>query len=99
MARRSLSSQVLLEVDRVGDILRGAKSIVDPMTAHMIETALQGLHAIETLCLSAQQTQVNEVLSTTPLAVAFGDAPPAPAPKRRRAATGTTSRARKSTDS
>lgn len=86
MARKSLSFQVMQEVDRVTELLVGAKGLMDPMSAHMIDTALRGLHTIETLCLGAQQRQVDDVLSRTPLAIAFGDAPASPEPKSRKTA-------------
>lgn len=93
MARKSLSSQVIEEVARVQEILQGAQGLLDPMSAHMIETALQGLHRVETLCLRARQADVNAVLTATPAKTGPVDAvvdvgtgrPPAAAPARRRA--------------
>lgn len=54
MARRSLSSQVVAVVDRVDGNLRGTLGIVDPMTRHVIEQALEGLQEVRNLCQGAQ---------------------------------------------
>lgn len=73
MARKSLSSQVIEEVDRARGLLKPVQDIVDPMTAHMVGQALESLHRIETMCLSSKQRDVNAALADSPLAIAFGD--------------------------
>lgn len=75
MARRSLSAQVIEEADRVKEILEGAKGLLDPMSAHMVETALQGLHRIESLCLSATQRAVDAALAPSASAIAAPEKP------------------------
>lgn len=87
MARRSLSSQIIEVEKRTSAILEGAKGIVDPMTAHMLDQALGGLREISELCRQSQRRSTNQVLSYTPLAAAFGDAPPKSKPTPRKTAT------------
>ncbi len=95
MARKSLSDQVIEEVDRAAGLLRPVQDIVDPMTSHMVGAVLESLHRIETMCLAAKQRSVNEVLSDTPLAIAFGADKLAQAQHRKPATTKRPSRARK----
>ena len=71
MARKSLSSQVIEEVDRACGLLKPVQDIVDPMTAHMVGAVLESLHRVETMCLAAMQRDVNAVTADSPLAVAF----------------------------
>ena len=97
MARKSLSDQVLEEIDRAAGLLRPVQDIVDPMTSHMVGAVLESLHRVETMCIAAKQRAVNEVLSDTPLAVAFGTDKLAVAQHKRAATTKRPSRARKAT--
>lgn len=71
MARKSLSSQVIEEVDRARGLLEPVQSIVDPMTSHMVGAVLESLHRIETMCLSAMQRDVDAVMQPSPLDIAF----------------------------
>jgi hypothetical protein len=87
MARKSLSDQVIEEIDRAAGLLRPVQDIVDPMTSHMVGAVLESLHRVETMCLAAKQRQVNEVLSDTPLAIAFGSDNLAKAQHKRAAST------------
>jgi hypothetical protein len=64
MARKSLSQQVIDEVDRARGLLEPVKGIVDPMTAHMVGAVLESLHRIEGMCISARQRDVNDGLAT-----------------------------------
>lgn len=64
MARKSLSQQVIDEVDRARGLLAPIKEIVDPMTAHMVGAVLESLHRIEGMCLAARQKDVNDGLAT-----------------------------------
>jgi hypothetical protein len=64
MARKSLSAQVIDEVDRARGLLEPVQGIVDPMTAHMVGAVLVSLHRIETMCLAARQREVNDVLAS-----------------------------------
>ena len=63
MARKSLSDQVLEEVDRAAGLLRPVQEIVDPMTSHMVGAVLESLHRVETMCIAAKQRAVNDVLA------------------------------------
>lgn len=95
MARKSLSDQVIEEIDRAAGLLRPVQDIVDPMTSHMVGAVLESLHRVETMCLAAKQRAVNEVLADTPLAVAFGTDKLAVAQHKRAASTKRPVRARK----
>lgn len=64
MARKSLSSQVIIELDRIDLQLRPLMEISDQMTAHVISMALYDMHRIETMCLSAQQNNADGILDT-----------------------------------
>jgi hypothetical protein len=71
MARKSLSSQVIEEIDRARGLLRPVQDIVDPMTSHMVGAVLESLHRVETMCLAAMQTNTNTITDPSPLAVVF----------------------------
>lgn len=71
MARKSLSSQVIEEVDRARGLLRPVQDIVDPMTSHMVGAVLESLHRVETMCLAAMQTNANTITDPSPLATVF----------------------------
>lgn len=91
MVRKSLSSKVLEEIDRTRGLLKPVQDITDPMTSHLIGAALESLHRVESMCLSEMQARQNEVISDTPLGVAFGadalaKAQNAPAPRTKRGA-------------
>jgi hypothetical protein len=96
MARKSLSDQVIEEIDRAAGLLRPVQEIVDPMTAHMVGAVLESLHRVETMCLAAKQRQANENFTDTPLGVAFGNDKLAQARHKSPTATKRPSRARKS---
>ena len=85
MARRSLSSQIIDVEKRITRILEGTKEVVDPAVRPGLEEALAGLREISELCRQSQRRSTNQILSHTPLAVAFGDAPTEskPAPRKR----------------
>lgn len=82
MARKSLSAQVLEEVDRAAGLLRPVQDIVDPMTSHMVGAVLESLHRVETMCIAARQSAVNAVTSGSQ---ATEEVVPEPATPRRRA--------------
>lgn len=82
MARKSLSAQVLEEVDRAAGLLRPVQDIVDPMTSHMVGAVLESLHRVETMCIAARQSAVNAVTSGSQAAE---EVVPEPATPRRRA--------------
>jgi hypothetical protein len=65
MARKSLSSQVLEELDRAGGMLRSVADSVDPIIAVLLDNVAQSHRRIETLCLNARQQTVNAVTSDT----------------------------------
>lgn len=71
MARRSLSSQVIEELDRTRGLLKPVQDIVDPMTSHMVGAALESLHRIEGMCLRAMQANANSITDGSPLGIAF----------------------------
>ena len=71
MARKSLSDQVLEEVDRAAGLLRPVQEIVDPMTSHMVGAVLESLHRVETMCIAAKQRAVNDAMAPSPLEIAF----------------------------
>jgi hypothetical protein len=71
MARKSLSDQVLEEIDRAAGLLRPVQEIVDPMTSHMVGAVLESLHRVETMCIAAKQRTMNETLAESPLAIVF----------------------------
>lgn len=71
MARKSLSSQVIEEVDRARGLLAPIQDITDPMTSHLVGAVLESLRRVETLCLGAMQADMNAVVPTSPLAIAF----------------------------
>jgi hypothetical protein len=87
MARKSLSDQVLEEIDRAAGLLRPVQDIVDPMTSHMVGAVLESLHRVETMCLAAKQRQVDANFTDTPLGVAFGNDNLAKAQHKRAAST------------
>lgn len=71
MARRSLSSQVIEELDRTAGLLRPVRDIVDPMTSHMVGAALDGIQRALDLCYAARTTAADTILPDSPLAIAF----------------------------
>jgi hypothetical protein len=71
MTRKSLSDQVLEEIDRAGGLLRPVQDIVDPMTSHMVGAVLESLHRVETMCLAAKRQQAAENLAPSPLSIVF----------------------------
>lgn len=99
MARKSLSSSVIEEVDRARGLLKPVQDITDPMTSHLIGAVLESLHRVETMCLAEQQRRMNEVTSDTPLGVAFGADKLAQAQHRKPATAKRPVRARKVADS
>lgn len=82
MARKSLSSQVLEEIDRAAGLLRPVQDIVDPMTSHMVGAVLESLRRVESMCIAARQSAVNAVTSDTQ---GTEEVIPEPATPRRRA--------------
>lgn len=71
MARRSLSSQVIEELDRTAGLLRPVQDIVDPMTSHMVGAALDGIQRALDLCYAARTGPADAVLPESPLAIVF----------------------------
>lgn len=62
MARKSLSSQVMEELDRARGILTSLQDSSDPIPGILIGTALESLHRIETLCISAIREKATAVM-------------------------------------
>ena len=65
MARKSLSSQVIEELDRAGGLLRSVADSVDPIIGHLLGAVLESHARIERMCVQAQQQVVNAVTSDT----------------------------------
>lgn len=84
MARKSLSSQVIEELDRARGILSSLQDSSDPIPGILIGTALESLHRIESMCIAARQSAVNTTLADPPVNVPLAGAPDTPAPVRRR---------------
>ena len=61
MARKSLSSSVIEEIDRARGLLKPVQDITDPMTSHLIGSALESLRRVESMCLAEMQRRMNEV--------------------------------------
>ncbi|HEY2090173.1 MAG TPA: hypothetical protein VGH54_29645 [Mycobacterium sp.] len=66
MARKSLSSQVLEELDRAGGLLRSVADSVDPIIGHLLGEVQRSHQRIETMCLAARQQTVNAVTEDRP---------------------------------
>ena len=62
MARKSLSSQVIEELDRARGMLSSLQDSSDPIPAILIGTVLESLHRIETMCLAARQSSVDDLV-------------------------------------
>ncbi len=62
MARKSLSSQVIEELDRGRGLLNSVQDSVDPIIGHLLGAVLESMNRIETMCLAARQSDVNAVL-------------------------------------
>lgn len=71
MARKSLSSQVIEELDRVFALLLPVQELVDPMTSHMVGASLSGIQRALDLCYAARTTAADAILPESPLATAF----------------------------
>ena len=67
MARKSLSSQVIEEIDRARGLLAPIQDITDPMTSHLVGAVLESLHRVETMCLSAMQSAMDAVTGGNPI--------------------------------
>lgn len=98
MARKSLSAQVIEEVDRLRGLLKPVQDITDPMTSHLVGTALASAQRIEDMCLNALQKQMNAVLGGNPIATVEISEETAAKPLPRRAATHKSPRARKAVE-
>jgi hypothetical protein len=81
MARKSLSSQVIEELDRAGGLLRSVADSVDPIIGHLLGAVMESHKRIETMCLAARQNAVNAVSSDTQSAE---ESVEVPTPVRRR---------------
>lgn len=95
MARKSLSSQVIEELDRANGLLRSVADSVDPIIGHLLGAVNESHRRIETMCLAARQTDVNAVLADPPVDVRDKDVPATAAPVRRRSTSHKAPRARK----
>jgi hypothetical protein len=72
MARKSLSSQVIEELDRAGRLLRSVADSVDPIIAHLLDEVAVSHQRIQDLCYAARTGPTDAVVSDTPLGTAFG---------------------------
>jgi hypothetical protein len=62
MARKSLSDQVLEEVDRARGLLGSLQDSSDPIPAILIGAVLESLHRVETMCIASKQRTVDQFL-------------------------------------
>lgn len=83
MARRSLSSQVIEEVDRAAGLLRPTQDIVDPMTSHMVGAVLASLQRVLDMCYAARTGVTDSIIDVVPNAAPESTLPVAPATTRR----------------
>jgi hypothetical protein len=84
MARKSLSSQVIEELDRAGGLLRSVADSVDPIIGHLLGAVEESHRRIERMCVQAQQQYANAVTNDTPTVVEVVEDPKTP--RRRTAA-------------
>lgn len=93
VARKSLSSQVIEEIDRTRGLLAPIIDISDPMTGHIIGSAIESLNRVERLCVEAGRQAPTISDFAIPLVqhqhAATAKAPEtAPKPARKRASKG-----------
>lgn len=81
MARKSLSSQVIEELDRANGLLSSVADSVDPIIGHLLGAVHESHRRIETMCIAARQQTVNAVTSDTQTAEETVEVP---TPVRRR---------------
>lgn len=86
MARKSLSAQVLEEVERANGTLRSVADSVDPIIAVLLDNVAESHRRIQGLCLAAAQRSVNAALGDAPTDDREKSVPVAAAPTRRRTA-------------
>ena len=72
MARRSLSSQVIEELDRASRLLRSVADSVDPIIGHLLGEVMVSHQRIQDMCQAARTGPTDAVVSDTPLGTAFG---------------------------
>lgn len=84
MARKSLSSQVMEELDRARGILTSLQDSSDPIPAILIGTALESLHRIETLCVNAIREKATAVMENRDVDHEMVEVAPSGEPVRRR---------------
>jgi hypothetical protein len=63
MARKSLSSQVIEELDRARGLLNSVVPSVDPIIGHLLGAVVESMDRIEGMCLRARQADANTVLA------------------------------------
>lgn len=78
MARKSLSSQVIEELDRASGLLRSVADSVDPIIGHLLGAVEESHRRIERMCVQAQQQYANAVTSDTPTVVEVVEDPKTP---------------------
>ena len=84
MARKSLSSQVIEELDRASGLLRSVADSVDPIIAHLLGAVQQSHTRIESMCLNARQQVANAVTTDTQAVEEVVNVPDGLKPVRRR---------------
>lgn len=84
MARRSLSSQVIEELDRANGLLRSVADSVDPIIGHLLGAVQDSHQRIQDMCLAARTSPADALLNVSPSGEYFQPPTVAPgAPKRR----------------
>lgn len=66
MARKSLSAQVMDEVDRARGVLSSTMPLLEPLAGALLEGVSESLQRIEGMCLRARQADVNSILADPP---------------------------------
>jgi hypothetical protein len=95
MARKSLSDQVLEELDRGGRLLRSVQDSVDPIIGHLLDEVQVSMHRIEGMCLRAKQRSLNDIMTDTGEALVKLATDPTLEPARKRTARQTAAHKRK----
>lgn len=66
MTRKSLSAQVMEEVDRARGVLSSTMPLIEPLAGVLLEGVAESLQRIEGMCLRARQADLNAVLADPP---------------------------------
>jgi hypothetical protein len=87
MARRSLSSQVIEELDRANGLLRSVADSVDPIIGHLLGAVMDSHQRIQDMCLAARTGPTDALVSVPSVPAANASEKTAPAKRRSPATT------------